>query len=88
MNEPVDTFVSLEGWTKGVCFINGFNLGRYWNIEPYRNLYLPGPLLKAGANEIVIFELEGQTLEPSVKLVDHAVNLAPVQSEPALTHTS
>jgi len=77
VDEPVDTFVALDGWTKGVCFINGFNLGRYWNTKPYRNLYLPGPLLKKGRNEIVLFELEGQGLNPYVEFVDHAVKTAP-----------
>ncbi|KAB0403599.1 hypothetical protein E2I00_007050, partial [Balaenoptera physalus] len=39
---PCDTFVKLEGWEKGVVFINGRNLGRYWNIGPQETLYLPG----------------------------------------------
>ena len=54
-----DTFVDLEGWSKGNVFINGFNLGRYWNTAgPQQTLYLPGPLLKEGQNEIVVLELE------------------------------
>lgn len=54
-----DTFVRLEGFSKGNVFINGFNLGRYWNIAgPQKTLYLPGPLLKEGENEIVVLELE------------------------------
>ena len=78
VDEPLDTFVALERWSKGVCFINGFNLGRYWNTEPYRNLYLPGPLLKPGMNEIVLFELEGQTLQPTIELVNYAIKPEPV----------
>ena len=27
-----DTFLRLDGWTKGVAFVNGFNLGRYWPV--------------------------------------------------------
>ncbi|MCL6442407.1 MAG: beta-galactosidase [Alicyclobacillus sp.] len=54
-----DTFLALPGWTKGVVYINGFNLGRYWEIGPQKTLYVPGPLLRAGENEIVIFELHG-----------------------------
>ncbi|MGG1637425.1 beta-galactosidase [Paenibacillus sp. NRS-1760] len=61
VDEPCDTFLSLEGWTKGVVFINGFNLGRYWDIGPQKRLYVPGPLLKQGDNEIIIFELHGTT---------------------------
>ncbi|CAL1534925.1 unnamed protein product [Lymnaea stagnalis] len=55
-NEPLDTFLRLDGWTKGVVLINGFNLGRYWFIGPQRTLYVPGPLLVLGQNEIMIFE--------------------------------
>jgi beta-galactosidase len=52
-----DTFLALPAWTKGVCWINGFNLGRYWNRGPQRTLYVPGPLLKPGRNELIVFEL-------------------------------
>ncbi len=52
-----DCFVNMEGFTKGYVFVNGFNLGRYWNIGPQKALYLPGSLLKE-KNEIVILELE------------------------------
>ncbi len=52
-----DTFVDLNGFTKGVVFVNGVNLGRYWNIGPQRTFYLPAPYLK-DENEVVVFELE------------------------------
>ncbi|XP_047735418.1 beta-galactosidase-1-like protein 2 [Prionailurus viverrinus] len=55
-NYPKDTFIKMEGWTKGVIFINGRNLGRYWNIGPQEALYLPGPWLHPGSNEIIVFE--------------------------------
>uniref|UniRef100_A0AC11DQY6 Galactosidase beta 1 like 2 n=1 Tax=Ovis aries TaxID=9940 RepID=A0AC11DQY6_SHEEP len=50
-DSPCDTFVKLEGWEKGVVFINNQNLGRYWNIGPQETLYLPGVWL-----DIVVFE--------------------------------
>uniref|UniRef100_A0A670YPW6 Glycoside hydrolase 35 catalytic domain-containing protein n=1 Tax=Pseudonaja textilis TaxID=8673 RepID=A0A670YPW6_PSETE len=53
---PQDTFLKLEGWEKGVVFVNGQNLGRYWKIGPQETLYLPGTWLQQGYNEIVIFE--------------------------------
>lgn len=57
--EPCDTFLRLDGFTKGAAFVNGFHLGRYWNEKgPQRTLYIPAPVLKKGHNEIVIFELE------------------------------
>ncbi|MBQ8177761.1 MAG: beta-galactosidase [Clostridia bacterium] len=52
-----DTFIDMQGFTKGCVFINGFNLGRYWNEGPQRTFYIPAPLLKE-QNEIVIFEQE------------------------------
>ncbi|XP_074466680.1 beta-galactosidase-1-like protein 2 [Sebastes fasciatus] len=57
---PSDTFVKLPGWEKGVVFINGLNLGRYWSIGPQQALYLPGPFLNSGINQVIVFEeLEG-----------------------------
>ncbi|CAF1691168.1 unnamed protein product, partial [Adineta ricciae] len=48
-----DTYLSLDSqWTKGVAFINGFNLGRYWSIGPQRTLYIPKELLFKGFNHI------------------------------------
>lgn len=54
---PRDTFINMQGWTKGNVFINGFNLGRYWKEGPQRTLYVPAPILKTGSNTIVVFEL-------------------------------
>uniref|UniRef100_A0A8C5GB03 Beta-galactosidase-1-like protein 2 n=1 Tax=Gouania willdenowi TaxID=441366 RepID=A0A8C5GB03_GOUWI len=53
---PSDTFVRLPGWEKGVVFINGLNLGRYWSIGPQQALYLPGPFLNSGINQVIVFE--------------------------------
>lgn len=41
-----------QGWEKGVVFINGLNLGRYWSIGPQQALYLPGPFLNSGHNQV------------------------------------
>jgi beta-galactosidase len=69
VDEIGDTFVALPGWVKGNVFINGFNLGRYWEIGPQETLYLPGPLLKHGENEITIFDMHGpKNLE--IQLID------------------
>lgn len=61
VEEPADTFVELEGWGKGCVFLNGFNLGRFWEIGPQKRLYVPGPLLKKGNNQFIVFETEGKT---------------------------
>lgn len=59
VERPVDTFVLTEGHGKGLCWVNGFLLGRYWDIGPQQTLYLPGPLLRSGRNEITLLELHG-----------------------------
>jgi beta-galactosidase len=51
-----DTFLDMRKWGKGIVFINGHNLGRYWNVGPQQTLYLPGCWLKKGKNTITIFE--------------------------------
>lgn len=63
--EPLDTHLTLPGFTKGFVWVNGFLLGRYWNIGPQETLYVPGPLLRAGENEITVLELHasGDALE-------------------------
>ena len=55
-----DTFLNFKGWGKGFAFVNGFNIGRFWDKGPQKKLYIPGPLLKQGKNTIVIFETEGK----------------------------
>lgn len=52
-----DHFLRLDGWSKGLVWVNGFLLGRYWSAGPTRTLYVPGPLLRAEGNEIVLLEL-------------------------------
>ena len=59
---PRDTFLDMSGWKKGVAFVNGFNLGRYWpDMGPQVTLYLPAPLLTqncSNTNVLIIFEQE------------------------------
>ncbi|HEV7924590.1 MAG TPA: beta-galactosidase [Verrucomicrobiae bacterium] len=51
-----DAFLDMRDWGKGIVFVNGHNLGRYWYIGPQQTLYVPGVWLKQGRNEIVVFE--------------------------------
>ena len=60
VDQKGDTFLDFEGWGKGCIFLNGFNLGRFWEIGPQKRLYIPAPLLKEGRNEIVVFETDGK----------------------------
>lgn len=54
LNETGDTFLDMENWGKGIVFVNGKNIGRYWHVGPQQTLYLPGVWLKKGSNKIVI----------------------------------
>lgn len=59
-SEPSEVFADPCVWEKGVLFINGFNIGRYWDKGPQRTLYIPGSILKAypGENHLTLLELE------------------------------
>jgi beta-galactosidase len=56
LSKTGDTFLDMRKWGKGIVFVNGHNLGRYWNVGPQQTLYLPGCWLKKGKNAIAIFE--------------------------------
>jgi len=58
VDELCDTIVNFEGFTRGVVFFNGFNLGRHWDTVHKKNrAYIPAPLMKKGKNEIVVFDV-------------------------------
>lgn len=56
---PGDATLELPGWTRGFVWMNGFNVGRYWSAGPQTSLFVPGPVLREGANEVWVLELEG-----------------------------
>ena len=59
VDKVADTFVYLDNFKKGFVVINGFNIGRYWEIGPQRSLYVPASILHEGENEIIVFESDG-----------------------------
>ena len=70
IDKPCDTFLKLENFTKGFVTVNGFNIGRYWEIGPQKSLYVPRSLLKNGQNEFIIFESDGLKGELIAELTD------------------
>ncbi|WP_415950997.1 glycoside hydrolase family 35 protein [Streptomyces sp. KLOTTS4A1] len=65
---PGDAWLELPGWTRGFAWLNGFNLGRYWSAGPQQSLYVPGPVLKEGPNELWLLELEGAGPDRTLRL--------------------
>ena len=72
VDKKADTFLRLDAFKKGFVCINGYNIGRYWEIGPQKHLYVPASLLKEGENEILIFESDGMNGEEAVvEFVDY-----------------
>jgi len=59
IEKPGDVFLDVSTWGKGMVWVNGHNLGRYWKIGPQQTMYLPGVWLKKGVNEIIILDVDG-----------------------------
>ena len=59
VDKPSDTFLNFETWGKGLVYVNGHPLGRIWDIGPQQTLYTPGPWLREGENEILVFDILG-----------------------------
>ena len=60
-----DTFLDIHTLGKGALWINGHPIGRFWNIGPQQTLYVPGPWLRQGDNEVVVFDLASSTSNPT-----------------------
>jgi len=66
LSKTGDTFLDMRKWGKGIVFVNGHHLGRYWSVGPQQTLYLPGVWLKKGENEIVIFEQQNDAIQTEI----------------------
>ncbi|MFT4284031.1 MAG: beta-galactosidase [Protaetiibacter sp.] len=78
VDEPADRFLDTTGWGKGIAWVNGFCLGRYWSRPPQRTLYVPAPVLRRGTNELAILELDG-ALRSTARFVADA-DLGPLEN--------
>ena len=70
---PADTWIDMSGWTKGVVWINGHNLGRFWSIGPQQTLFVPGCWLHRGRNDILVLDFFGPRGKMAVDFLDHPV---------------
>jgi beta-galactosidase len=71
LEQPADTFIDLTGYRKGMVWVNGHNLGRYWDVGPQMRLYCPAPWLRAGDNQVVVFDF-------------HKTEPSPLKGEPSM----
>ena len=74
--KPGDTFLNTASLGKGVVWVNGHLLGRYWNVGPMGSLFVPGAWLHAGSNAVAVLDLNGGR-SVSVSLEDHPTYLDP-----------
>jgi hypothetical protein len=70
IDEVADTFLNPKGWGKGVAFVNGVHIGRYWTVRPQLTLYVPRDHLKQGKNELIILEQEKVSESVSITFDD------------------
>jgi beta-galactosidase len=54
-----DTFLNLSNFGKGQVYVNGYPIGRFWNIGPQQTLYVPACWMKRGLNEVVVLDVVG-----------------------------
>ncbi|MGL4519773.1 MAG: beta-galactosidase [Phocaeicola sp.] len=59
LDKVADTFLNMESWGKGMVWVNGIALGRFWEIGPQQTLFMPGCWLKKGENEIIVLDVKG-----------------------------
>lgn len=59
LDQTGDTFLDMQTWGKGMVWVNGHAMGRFWEIGPQQTLYMPGCWLKEGENEIIVLDLKG-----------------------------
>ncbi len=59
LDKTGDTFLDMSSWGKGMVWVNGHAMGRFWEIGPQQTLYMPGCWLKEGENEIIVLDLKG-----------------------------
>ncbi len=84
VKRPADTFINMESWGKGLVYVNGHALGRFWEIGPQQTLYLPGCWLRKGENEILVFDIVGPKEARSEGLAKHVIDK--LQTPRPLTH--
>ncbi|MDD2559147.1 MAG: beta-galactosidase, partial [Bacteroidales bacterium] len=59
LDKTGDVYLDMQNWSKGLVWVNGYAIGRFWEIGPQQTLFVPGCWLKEGSNEIVVLDMQG-----------------------------
>jgi beta-galactosidase len=73
ISEPGETYLDMSNFHFGVVWVNGHNLGRYWDVGASRCIYLPSPWEKQGENQITVLELGPAPAQPSITGVPNMI---------------
>ncbi len=84
LEETGDVFLDMQTWGKGMVWVNGIALGRFWEIGPQQTLFMPGCWLKKGKNEIIVLDLKGPK-EAIIKGIKEPI-LDMLRAEESLVH--
>ncbi|MCD7935690.1 MAG: beta-galactosidase [Tannerellaceae bacterium] len=84
LDKTGDVFFDMQTWGKGMVWVNGISIGRFWEIGPQQTLFMPGCWLKEGENEIIILDLKGPE-KASVRGISEPI-LDMLRAEEPLTH--
>ncbi len=84
LDNPGDVFLDMQTWGKGMVWVNGRAMGRFWEIGPQQTLFMPGCWLKKGENEIIVLDLKGPA-KASIKGLKEPI-LDMLRAEAPLTH--
>jgi beta-galactosidase len=72
LKETGDTYLDMRSFGKGFVFLNGHNLGKYWQIGPQQTIYVPSVWLKKGKNEVIVFD-QLKSGHMQISALDHSI---------------
>ncbi|MCD8042309.1 MAG: beta-galactosidase [Tannerellaceae bacterium] len=84
LEETGDVFFDMQTWGKGLVWVNGISIGRFWEIGPQQTLFMPGCWLKKGENEIIVLDLKGPD-KATTRGINYPI-LDMLREEAPLTH--
>lgn len=70
----LDSYLNVMGWGKGIAYLNGFNLGRYWPVVgPQITLYVPKEVFVRGTNKLVLLEFQYSPENSTVEFIKEPI---------------